>query len=502
MPVQQFILLPREGLRAASESSRQVFMNLPFTSNTDSPVAAELPTAPGGLLHILDTIERGGPQLVEMQTELAEAVNAQAGPIRLLGISEYDIPEPVEASDPPTPLRPPTGTALTPFVIQCAETGSARALAGVRVRAVGAGVEDVQTTDAAGRASLTLPGSQVEALFARTGPTHWGAYRTNLPISAGTVHRIEIDAVSLPYRDAVAHYYGASQFSSALGVTVGIIDTGVGPHTDLNIAGGINTVIGEQPNQYEDWFGHGTHVAGLVGATPSSPASVRGLAPGISIRCYRVFAQSTRTASNYSIMKAIILAEAHGCDILNLSLGGGPSEPVVADAIRDAREHGMLVVVAAGNNNRGQVAYPAAYPGATAVSALGAIGCFPPGSSCESEDLRPPNGVAQNEFIARFSNVGAQIAVTAPGVGVVSTLPHNRYGPYSGTSMAAPVVVGATACLLSHNPYIYRLPRDRARSDALEQLLYKACVRRGFGAHFEGYGLPDPAAVGTWPATS
>jgi subtilisin len=243
-------------------------------------------------------------------------------------------------------------------------------------------------------------------------------------------------------------------------------------------------------------------VAGLVGASASSPASVRGLAPGIPLRCYRVFGQTTRTASNYSIMKAIVLAEAHGCNIINLSLGGGPAEPVVAEAIRDARERGVLVVVAAGNNDRGQVAYPAAYPGATAVSALGALGCFPAGSFCEGEDFRPPNGTAQNEFIARFSNIGPQIAVTAPGVGVISTLPHNRYGPYSGTSMAAPVVVGAAACLLSRNPHIYQMPRDRARSDALEQLLYKACVKRGFGAHFEGYGLPDPAAVGTWPASS
>jgi hypothetical protein len=90
MPAQQFVLLPRDGLHATNESSRRVLMNLPFASSTDSPVITELPTAPGGPIRILDTIiERRDPlsretaaiaQLVEMQTEAAEAVNAQAGP--------------------------------------------------------------------------------------------------------------------------------------------------------------------------------------------------------------------------------------------------------------------------------------------------------------------------------------------------------------------------------------------------------------------------------------
>jgi subtilisin family serine protease len=191
----------------------------------------------------------------------------------------------------------------------------------------------------------------------------------------------------------------------------------------------------------------------------------------------------------------MIFAGAQGCDIINLSLGGGPRDTVVEEAIRDARENGMLVVIAAGNNHRNPVEFPATYPGATAVSALGTRGCFPPGSLCEAEDVKPPHGANQNEFIAEFSNCGPQIAATAPGVGVISTLPNDRYGPYSGTSMAAPVVVGATACLLSRNPHIYVMPRNHARSDELERLVHGACRARGFGSDFEGHGLPDPAVV-------
>jgi subtilisin family serine protease len=193
----------------------------------------------------------------------------------------------------------------------------------------------------------------------------------------------------------------------------------------------------------------------------------------------------------------MIFAVAHQCDIINLSLGTGSSpDPYFEEAIRDARNQGVLLVIAAGNDYRRPVQYPAAYPNALAVSALGAAGCYPPGCLYEAEDIRPPHGtVNPNEFIAGFSNFGPQIAATAPGVGVISTLPNNRYGPYSGTSMAAPVVAGAAACLLSRRPQIYSMPRNRARSDALEGLVRSSCRRRGFGTDFEGHGLPDPAVV-------
>jgi subtilisin len=195
------------------------------------------------------------------------------------------------------------------------------------------------------------------------------------------------------------------------------------------------------------------------------------------------------------VLRAILFAEAHDCDILNLSLGFGLPDSLVETAIRDARDRGMLVIVAAGNNRRGPVTHPAACSGAIAVSALGVVGCFPPGSLCEGENIRPPHAANPDEFIAGFSNFGPEVAITAPGVGVISTLPKDRYGPYSGTSQAAPVVTGAAACLLSRHPQIYGMPRNRARSDALERLVQSACIKRGFGPEFEGHGLPDPALV-------
>jgi subtilisin family serine protease len=495
MATEQFILLPREGLRAVRYDALQALQSLPFATSTEAPVDASLPIGPGTSLRILDTSRPGGPQLVEMDAAAAQVINYRPGPLRALPVTVLNAPEPIEQSDPFPPRRPSRQGPLTPFVIECVEARTGRPLTDVRVFVMGGGAIDVGTTDQVGKATLNIPGTQLEQVRVYTPPTHWGAYRRNVRITPGNVLRIEIELVSLPFTDAVKRFYSRSLFHAVTGVTVGVIDTGIGPHSDLNVVGGMNTVAGEPSSQWEDWKGHGTHVAGLIGAFPSLNAGVRGLAPGVPLRSYRVFGQNSNHSTNYAVLKALILAATQDCDIINLSLGGGPPDVAVQEAIQDARDNGMLVVVAAGNGNRKPVVFPAAYPGATAVSALGAVGCFPSGSVCEAEDVRPPRATSQDEFIAGFSNCGPEIAATAPGVGVISTLPNNRYGPYSGTSMAAPVVAGAAACLLSRNPHIYVMPRNRYRSDALEGLVRGACRARGFGSLFEGHGLPDPAVV-------
>ena len=302
-------------------------------------------------------------------------------------------------------------------------------------------------------------------------PGYWGVYRSNVPATPSPIV-LPLEPADLTYPDAVRHYYGATRIRSDAGVRVAVLDTGVGPHTGLNIVQGVNTVTGEPAADSADTTGHGTHVAGLIGASGMPPTGLNGLAPGVEIIAYRVFGSDPdQGATNYAILKAMILAAAADCHILNLSLGGGPWDQIVEEAIDDAREQGMLVIVAAGNDGRRPVSYPAAHIGATAVSAMGREGTFPVGSLHDPEVLRPPSATDPDEFIAAFSNVGQDIRVTAPGVGVLSSLPGNAFGPMSGTSMAAPVVAGAVASLLSRNPAVLSMPRTRARSAAMERLL-------------------------------
>jgi subtilisin family serine protease len=273
-------------------------------------------------------------------------------------------------------------------------------------------------------------------------------------------------------------------------VTVGVGDTGVDTrHPDLVVAGGRNTVVGEKASDYGDnGEMHGTHVAGIVCSRGTPPAGVRGIAPGVALRSYRVFGKGQQQASSYAIIKAIDAAIDDGCDLVNMSLGGGEADEATRAAIEDARMRGTLVVVAAGNGGREPVSFPASDALALAVSAMGRTGTFPAGVP-ESEYVAPPRGSDRKNFLASFTNVGPEIDLVGPGVAVVSTVP-GGHAAMSGTSMACPAVTGAAARILSGRRDVLDLPRGRTRSDAMARILLEAAVRLGFGAVNEGQGMP------------
>jgi subtilisin len=125
---------------------------------------------------------------------------------------------------------------------------------------------------------------------------------------------------------------------------------------------------------------------------------------------------------------------------------------------------------------------------AIGISAMGRKGTFPKGS-VESGDVRVPYGTDRAEFIAAFSNIGSEIDLTGPGVGVISTVP-GGHATMSGTSMACPGVTGAAARTLSSRKEILEMPRDQARSDAMANALLTSGALRGFGGEYEGHGLP------------
>jgi subtilisin len=272
------------------------------------------------------------------------------------------------------------------------------------------------------------------------------------------------------------------------GVTVGVIDTGVGPHPLLAVAGGANTVYGEDENEWSDLQGHGTHVAGLIAARG---APLRGVAPGVALRAYRVFGAREDGASNFAIAKAIDRAVADGCDLLNLSLGGGPSDLLTDEAIKDARSRGVLCVIAAGNDG-GPVTWPGRHLLALAVSALGVRGCWPRDAP-QSEEVRRPFGRQFRKrpcFVARFSNRGPDVDLAAPGLGIVSTLPGGRFGVMDGTSMACPVAVGALARRLARRSAILAMPRSAARADEIERLARTGNLDLRLPRDLQGDGLP------------
>jgi subtilisin len=157
----------------------------------------------------------------------------------------------------------------------------------------------------------------------------------------------------------------------------------------------------------------------------------------------------------------------------------------VRAAVEEAQEAGVVVVAAAGNDGRGPVAFPADLPDVVAVSALGRTGTFPRTAGGAAE-RRGPYGRDGADFVAAFSNVGA-IDVTAPGVGIVSTVP-GGYLDLDGTSMACPFVTGILARTLSSRR-LRSLPRSPERAARLLAVLHRRARSLGFPSSLEGDGL-------------
>jgi subtilisin len=206
---------------------------------------------------------------------------------------------------------------------------------------------------------------------------------------------------------------------------------------------------------------------------------------------YRVFGKGAEGASNFAIAKAIDRAVAAGCDLINMSLGGGDPDEATQAAISHARQNGTLVIAAAGNDDRSPVSFPGREALCIAVSALGRKGTYPTGAEAGSAVAPPTGKVDKKEFIAGFSNVGPEIDLTAPGVGIVSTVP-GGYAAMDGTSMASPAATGFAAALLAGLPAVLGMPRDENRSDAIAKALLTAAQTRQFPAELEGKGLPLP----------
>jgi subtilisin len=342
-------------------------------------------------------------------------------------------------------------------------------------------------TDSNGNAVINLGTSsvQIERLYVYPPLAgYWGAYRENFTLQPG--FQVSLQPIDLSFVDSLRHFHGAGQpTTDGSGVTVGVIDTGVGPHPDLNSTGDIDN--GE---------GHGTHVAGIIAANGTPPNGIRGIAPGVTLRSYRVFSAPGGLAANFTIAQAIDQAVLDGCDIINLSLkidnqfdpSGFVIDPVVQSALQDARDAGVLPIAAAGNDNRTVVDFPGRDPTCLAVSALGRAGTFPSGSLEEGDILRPPTGTDPSNFIAAFSNFGPDVDLTGPGVGIVSTVP-GGHGVLSGTSMACPAVTGMAARLIAQNPTILNMQHNAARSASMASLIMQSAQTLGFDIEYEGQGI-------------
>jgi subtilisin len=222
----------------------------------------------------------------------------------------------------------------------------------------------------------------------------------------------------------------------------------------------------------------------------------QGLAPGVDLLSFRAYPQGSLETNNYQILKAISRAIDAGCDIINLSLNGeARPDETLRDALEDAKDNGVLVVVAAGNDAKPQVGFPAfyAYSEGLSVAAMGRTGTYPAGSHEDSDVGTPVGSTDPANFVARFTNRG-DVSLTAPGVGIISTVP-GGYGVMSGTSMACPAVTGMTARHLANDltargPLaVMNQPKDAARVNAMISLISAATIKVFGDIKVEGDGM-------------
>jgi len=208
------------------------------------------------------------------------------------------------------------------------------------------------------------------------------------------------------------------------GKRVWIIDTGVDTdHPDLDVDTILSKCFVRNETSVEDDNGHGTHVAGIIGALNNS-FGVVGVAAGARIIALKAL-DNDGEGSTSQLIRALnyVGQNANPGEVVNMSLGSDTVSPSLDNAVRTLAEKGILFSIAAGNDAKsaslsspGRVNHPNVYT----VSAIDSLGRF-----------------------ASFSDFGNDVVdLAAPGVRIVSTYSQGRYARLSGTSMAAPHVAG------------------------------------------------------------
>jgi uncharacterized protein YgiM (DUF1202 family) len=281
-------------------------------------------------------------------------------------------------------------------------------------------------------------------------------------------------------------------FGSGSGVTVpgtvAVVDSGVAGLSDLNLVDGYNCTS-SNIEDYGDVFGHGTHVAGILGAKDNNDGVV-GVAPGVGIFSARML-DAAGTGNQSELICALEAVSWHNdIRVANLSLTTNDANPGVCGGTASALhravcslvDQGTVVVVAAGNVGAPVAGTMAAYPEVVAVSAFQDFDGKPGGlaaSLCTSGDV--------DDTFWASSNRGPEVDIMAPGVCIRSYNPAGGQAYRSGTSLAAPHVSGALAL------YFASWGGDSA-AEARASLLGSAAVSQA-GAGVGGAPFGEPVLM-------
>ena len=234
-------------------------------------------------------------------------------------------------------------------------------------------------------------------------PSQWGAVKTNVPTVWDTT-------------------------TGSSSVVIAMLDTGVKytlPDLQAHFVAGYDFVNNDADPTDDN--GHGTTVAGVLGATANNNAGIAGLCWQCSLMPVKVLDNAGN--GNYSALaNGITWATDHGADVISMSLVGTTDSSTLHSAVQYAHNHGVVLVSAAGNFTSSSPYYPAAYSEVLGVA-----------------------GTQSDDTLYSWSDYGSWVKIAAPGCNY-STMLSGNYGNFCGTSSATPAAAGIVALLRSAAP--------------------------------------------------
>jgi subtilisin len=358
-------------------------------------------------------------------------------------------------------------------------------------------------TDERGLATLSLFGDPVQSttgLYVKPKSDYWTFYQAHPALETDQTNLVYLRSLSdsfqgFPRQQAMGWGQKAMRLDQlpnsyrGQGVRVAIVDSGAATtHTDLHgIKCGFDTTNKKSdPSAWNhDLISHGSHCAGVI-AGADNGRGIRGFAPDAEVHVCKQFPGGQIShlieALEYCIEKQI--------DLVNLSLSGAEPSEALEQQILRAKRLGVACIVAAGNSG-GPVQYPATSPNVLAVAAIGKMGEFP----VDSYHAHTAGAIDQTGFFSpKFTCFGPEIAVCAPGVAVLSSVPPNNYAVWDGTSMAASHVTGLAALVLAHHPD-FQGPFKAHTADRVDRLFHilraSAHPVNVGDSRRTGFGMPD-----------